>query len=103
MNIKMGVCLADLSMSDELRAKLLKILDELEARFEEGTVSLREMTGYVEEQGIAHLDGYLRRCGALDYQSPKRFFQQGPDLAEVREALKKGETPRGLEGLLGTP
>ncbi len=83
--------------------KLLKILDELEARFKEGTVSLREMTAYVEDQGIAHLDGYLRRCGALDYQSPKRFFQQGPDLDEVRVALKKGEVPRGLEGLLGTP
>lgn len=88
-------------MSDELRQKLLKILDELEGRFKEGTIGLREMTAYVEEQGITHLDGYLRRCGALDYQSPKRFFQQGVDLDEVRRALKAGETPRGLEGLLG--
>lgn len=81
--------------------KILAILDELEARFKDGTVSLREMTAYVEEKGIAHLDGYLRRCGALDYQSPKRFFQQGQDLEEVRQALKKGEVPRGLEGLIG--
>lgn len=88
--------------AEELRKDLLRILDELEERFKAGTVGLREMTAYVEEQGIAHLDGYLRRCGALDYQSPKRFFQQGTDLEEVRQALKKGETPRGLEGLLST-
>ncbi len=81
--------------------KLLAILDELETRFKDGTVALREMTGYVEEKGIAHLDGYLRRCGALDYQSPKRFFQQGVDLEIVRQSLKKGIVPRGLEGLLG--
>lgn len=87
--------------ADDLRKELLRIIDELEARFKEGTVGLREMNAYVEEQGISHLDGYLRRCGALDYQSPKRFFQQGPDLDDVREALKKNETPRGLEGLLG--
>lgn len=87
--------------ADELRKELLRVIDELEARFKEGTVGLREMMAYVEEQGIAHLDGYLRRCGALDYQSPKRFFQQGTDLDDVRVALKKGETPRGLEGLLG--
>ncbi len=91
-------------MSDEeLTQRLLGILDELEARFKEGTISLREMTQYVEEKGISHLDGYLRRCGALDYQSPKRFFQQGPDLEDVRVALKGGTIPRGLEGLLGTP
>ncbi len=81
--------------------KLLAILDELEARFKEGTVPLREMVAYVEEKGIAHLDGYLRRCGALDYQSPKRFFQQGVDLEIVRQSLKKLHVPRGLEGLLG--
>lgn len=86
---------------DELTQRLLTILDELEARFKEGTISLKEMNAYVEEKGISHLDGYLRRCGALDYQSPKRFFQQGQDLEEVRQALKKGEVPRGLEGLLG--
>lgn len=86
---------------EELTKRILSILDELEGRFKEGTISLREMTAYVEEQGISHLDGYLRRCGALDYQSPKRFFQQGPDLEEVRKALKAGEIPRGLEGLLG--
>ncbi len=85
----------------ELVNRLLAILDELEARFKEGTVALREMVAYVEDKGIAHLDGYLRRCGALDYQSPKRFFQQGKDLEIVREALKKGHVPRGLEGLLG--
>lgn len=85
----------------ELTKRILGILDELEGRFKEGTISLREMTAYVEEQGISHLDGYLRRCGALDYQSPKRFFQQGPDLADVRKALKAGTIPRGLEGLLG--
>lgn len=88
--------------ADDLRKELLRILDELEGRFKQGTIGLREMTAYVEEQGIPHLDGYLRRCGALDYQSPKRFFQQGPDLAEVRKALKASETPRGLEGLLST-
>ncbi len=87
----------------ELVNKILAILDELEGRFAQGTISLREMNGYVEEKGITHLDGYLRRCGALDYQSPKRFFQQGPDLDVVRQALKKGEVPRGLEGLLGSP
>lgn len=81
--------------------RLLSILDELETRFQEGTVSLREMNAYVEEKGISHLDGYLRRCGALDYQSPKRFFQQGKDLEEVRQKLKGGRVPRGLEGLLG--
>lgn len=86
---------------DDLRQRLLTILDELEAEFKKGTIGLRQMTAYVEEQGIPHLDGYLRRCGALDYQSPKRFFQQGPDLDQVREALKKSQTPRGLEGLLG--
>ena len=86
---------------DELTQRILTILDELEARFKEGTISLKEMNAYVEEKGISHLDGYLRRCGALDYQSPKRFFQQGPDLEEVRQTLKKGEVPRGLEGLLG--
>lgn len=89
--------------NEELVQKLLSILDELEARFKQGTIALREMNAYVEEKGIAHLDGYLRRCGALDYQSPKRFFQQGPDLDRVREALKKDEVPRGLEGLLGSP
>ncbi len=85
----------------ELVQKLLSVLDELEARFQEGTIPLREMTAYVEEKGISHLDGYLRRCGALDYQSPKRFFQQGPDLEDVRQALKADTVPRGLEGLLG--
>ena len=91
-------------MSDqELTKRLLLILDELEKRFKDGTVTLREMNSYVEEKGISHLDGYLRRCGALDYQSPKRFFQQGPDLADVRKALKTGKVPRGLEGLLGSP
>lgn len=92
-----------LMSNDELRQRLIGILDHLENRFKEGTVNLREMTAYVEDQGIPHLDGYLRRCGALDYQSPKRFYQQGVDLAKVREALKNGETPRGLEGLLGDP
>ncbi len=88
-------------MADPALVKqLLEILDELEARFKEGTVVLKEMVAYVESKGISHLDGYLRRCGALDYQSPKRFFQQGVDLDAVREALKKGEVPRGLEGLL---
>ncbi len=89
--------------TEELTQRLITIIDELEAKFAEGTVSLREMNLYVEQQGIAHLDGYLRRCGALDYQSPKRFFQAGPDLDSVREALKRGEVPRGLEGLLGSP
>ncbi len=83
--------------------ELIRVLDELEARFEQGTISLREMTAYVEEQNIPHLDGYLRRAGALDYQSPKRFFQAGPDLDSVRESLKRGEVSRGLEGLLGSP
>ena len=89
-------------MSQDIRARLVEIIDYLEGRFAQGTAGLKEMVAYVEEQGIAHLDGYLRRCGALDYQSPKRFFQQGQDLDEVREALKRGETPRGLEGLLAT-
>jgi hypothetical protein len=87
--------------AEDLRKELLRVIDELEIRFKEGTVGLKEMVAYVEKQGIAHLDGYLRRCGALDYQSPKRFFQQGVDLEIVRKALKKSETPRGLEGLLG--
>jgi hypothetical protein len=87
--------------AEDFPKRLIAILDELEKRFAQGTISLREMNAYVEEQGISHLDGYLRRCGALDYQSPKRFFQQGPDLDRVRKALKKGEVPRGLEGLLG--
>ncbi|MGB1697678.1 MAG: hypothetical protein ACPHK8_04705 [Thermoplasmatota archaeon] len=89
-------------MSKDLRGRLVDIIDQLEERFAKGTMGLKEMVAYVEEQGITHLDGYLRRCGALDYQSPKRFFQQGKDLDIVREALKKGETPRGLEGLLAT-
>jgi len=86
---------------DELRQRLIRILDDLEKRFSQGTISLREMNAIVEEENIAHLDGYLRRSGALDYQSPKRFFQAGPDLEDVRAQLKEGETPRGLEGLLG--
>ena len=86
---------------EQLTQQILRLLDDLEARFKEGTIALREMTAYVEEKGITHLDGYLRRCGALDYQSPKRFFQQGVDLETVRTALKAGEIPRGLEGLLG--
>ncbi len=88
-------------LDQELVNRLFAILDELETRFKEGTVPLKEMVLYVEEKGIAHLDGYLRRCGALDYQSPKRFFQQGKDLEIVRQSLKKGIVPRGLEGLLG--
>jgi hypothetical protein len=92
-----------MSSEQELIVNLLRVLDELELRFKDGTVALKEMVGYVEEQGIAHLDGYLRRCGALDYQSPKRFFQQGKDLEAVRVALKTGVVPRGLEGLLGQP
>lgn len=87
----------------ELPKRLVKILNELEERFQQGTIGLKEMTAYVETQKIPHLDGYLRRAGALDYQSPKRFFQAGPDLKTVREALKKNKVPRGLEGLLGTP
>ncbi len=86
----------------ELSQKLIAIIDDLEKRFQEGTISLREMNAYVEEQNIPHLDGYLRRCGALDYQSPKRFFQAGPDMDDVRVALRKDEVPRGLEGLLGS-
>ena len=86
----------------ELVKRLIKILNDLEERFAQGTISLREMTALVEKEKIAHLDGYLRRAGALDYQSPKRFFQAGPDLKAVREALKKGKVPRGLEGLLGS-
>jgi hypothetical protein len=89
-------------MSKDLRSRLVDIITELEERFAKGTMGLKEMVAYVEEKGITHLDGYLRRCGALDYQSPKRFFQQGKDLDIVREALKRGETPRGLEGLLAT-
>lgn len=88
-------------MSDDLFDQLIAILDELEARFKEGTMPLREMTAYVETKNIPHLDGYLRRAGALDYQSPKRFFQQGKDLDEVRDALKRKYVSRGLEGLLG--
>ena len=87
----------------ELTKRLIKILNELEERFQQGTISLREMTAIVEKEKIPHLDGYLRRAGALDYQSPKRFFQAGPDLKTVREALKKNKVPRGLEGLLGAP
>ncbi len=86
----------------ELTKRLVKILNELEERFAQGTMSLKEMIVLVEKEKIPHLDGYLRRAGALDYQSPKRFFQAGPDLKSVREALKKGKVPRGLEGLLGS-
>jgi len=86
----------------ELVKRLIRILNELEERFAQGTISLREMTALVEKEKIPHLDGYLRRAGALDYQSPKRFFQAGPDLKTVREALKKNKVPRGLEGLLGS-
>lgn len=86
----------------ELTKRLVRILTELEERFAQGTITLREMTALVEKEKIPHLDGYLRRAGALDYQSPKRFFQAGPDLKNVREQLKKGNVPRGLEGLLGS-
>lgn len=86
----------------ELPKRLVKILNELEERFAQGTMSLKEMIVFVEKEKIPHLDGYLRRAGALDYQSPKRFFQAGPDLKSVRDALKKGKVPRGLEGLLGS-
>ncbi len=86
----------------ELSKRLVKILNELEERFAQGTIPLKEMTALVEKEKIAHLDGYLRRAGALDYQSPKRFYQAGPDLKTVREALKKNKVPRGLEGLLGS-
>ena len=86
----------------ELSKRLVKILTELEERFAQGTIPLKEMNAYVEAQKIPHLDGYLRRAGALDYQSPKRFYQAGPDLKSVREALKKNKVPRGLEGLLGS-
>ncbi|MHB8634497.1 MAG: hypothetical protein ACYDBQ_11135 [Thermoplasmatota archaeon] len=89
-------------MDPELTKRLVKILNELEERFQQGTMSLKEMNALVEREKIAHLDGYLRRAGALDYQSPKRFFQAGPDLKAVREMLKKGKVPRGLEGLLGS-
>ncbi len=89
--------------NDELSKRLVKILNELEERFKQGTIGVREMQAFVEKEKIPHLDGYLRRSGALDYQSPKRFFQAGPDLASVREQLKKNKVPRGLEGLLGTP
>jgi hypothetical protein len=88
--------------NDELAKRLVKILNELEERFKQGTVGVKEMQALVEKEKIPHLDGYLRRSGALDYQSPKRFYQAGPDLATVREQLKKGKIPRGLEGLLGT-
>ena len=86
----------------EISKRIVKILNELEERFQQGTIPLKEMTAYVETQKIPHLDGYLRRAGALDYQSPKRFYQAGPDLKSVREALKKNKVPRGLEGLLGS-
>jgi hypothetical protein len=86
----------------ELSKRLVKILNELEERFAAGTIPLKEMTALVEKEKIPHLDGYLRRAGALDYQSPKRFYQAGPDLKTVREALKKNKVPRGLEGLLGS-
>ena len=89
-------------MDAELSKRLIKILNEFEERFAQGTMSLKEMNVVVEREKIPHLDGYLRRAGALDYQSPKRFFQAGPDLKQVREALKKGKVPRGLEGLLGS-
>jgi hypothetical protein len=85
----------------EMCKRLVKILNELEERFAQGTIPLKEMTAYVEAQKIPHLDGYLRRSGALDYQSPKRFYQAGPDLNAVRDALKKNKCPRGLDGLLG--
>ncbi|HET6399735.1 MAG TPA: hypothetical protein VFH47_09305 [Candidatus Thermoplasmatota archaeon] len=88
--------------NEELAKRLIKILNELEERFKQGTVGVKEMQALVEREKIPHLDGYLRRSGALDYQSPKRFYQAGPDLAAVREQLKKGKIPRGLEGLLGT-
>lgn len=84
----------------DLSKRLVKILNELEERFQQGTIPLKEMTAYVEAQKIPHLDGYLRRAGALDYQSPKRYYQAGPDLNTVRDALKKNKVPRGLEGLL---
>ena len=89
--------------NDELGKRLVRILTELEERFKQGTISVREMQAFVEKEKIPHLDGYLRRSGALDYQSPKRFFQAGPDLSAVRDQLKKNKIPRGLEGLLGTP
>lgn len=85
---------------DELREFLLGTLDELEAMFEGGkTVGFRDMDAYIAGKEIPHLDGYLRRCGALDYQSPKRYYQQGLDLEDVRVALKDGGLPRGLENL----
>ncbi|HLF15814.1 MAG TPA: hypothetical protein VI796_00030 [Candidatus Thermoplasmatota archaeon] len=87
--------------NDELAKRLVRILNELEERFKQGTISVREMAAFVEKEKVPHLDGYLRRAGALDYQSPKRFFQAGPDLDTVRKALQKGNIPRGLEGLLG--
>ena len=87
----------------ELSKRLVKIINELEERFQQGTIALREMTAFEEKEKIPHLAGYLRRSGALDYQSPKRFYQAGPDLKSVREALKKNKVPRGLEGLLGAP
>ncbi|MGB0653079.1 MAG: hypothetical protein ACPGQL_07740 [Thermoplasmatota archaeon] len=88
-------------VNEELAQRLIQILDELEGRFnDQKTMSLREMGALLEREAIPHLDGYLRRSGALDYQSPKRFFQAGPNLAEVRDALKAAEVPRGLEPLL---
>ncbi len=90
-------------MNKELADRLIGIIDELTERFDGGkTMSIREMDVILEREAIPHLDGYLRRCGALDYQSPKRFFQAGVNAAEVREALSKGEVPRGLEPLLLT-
>lgn len=84
----------------DLSKRLVKILTELEERFQQGTIPLKEMTAYVETQKIPNLAGYLRRAGAVDYQSPKRFYQAGPYLKQVRDALKKNKVPRGLEGLL---
>ena len=86
----------------DLHKQLIRILNELEERFKQGTMGVKEMQAFVEKENVPHLDGYLRRSGALDYQSPKRFYQAGPDLAAVREQLKKGKIPRGLEGLLGS-
>ena len=90
-----------MALSD-LQKQLIRILDELEARFKTGTMGVKEMQAFVEKEKVPHLDGYLRRSGALDYQSPKRFYQAGPDLVGVRDQLKKGKIPRGLEGLLGS-
>ncbi len=88
-------------VNEELVQRLIKILDELDERFtDQATMNLKEMAIILEREAIAHLDGYLRRSGALDYQSPKRYFQAGPNLKEVRAALASGEVPRGLEPLL---